>query len=57
MSCSVETFISEDVNQVCKENHFRCSSGECILEVYLCDTSRDCSDGSDEEDCNRNKGN
>ncbi|PIK39302.1 putative G-protein coupled receptor [Apostichopus japonicus] len=48
---------TEDVNQVCKENHFRCSSGECILEVYLCDTSRDCSDGSDEEDCNRNKGN
>ncbi|PVD30335.1 hypothetical protein C0Q70_09599 [Pomacea canaliculata] len=35
----------------CAENQFMCESGECILAEWACDTQADCSDGSDEKDC------
>ena len=30
---------------------YQCKSGECISEDKLCDTWRDCRDGSDEQAC------
>ncbi|PVD30334.1 hypothetical protein C0Q70_09598 [Pomacea canaliculata] len=35
----------------CAENQFLCTSGECILAEWACDTQADCEDGSDEKDC------
>nr|XP_054753960.1 uncharacterized protein LOC129259723 [Lytechinus pictus] len=33
----------------CPSQLFRCGSGECIHNVYVCDQENDCSDGSDED--------
>ncbi|XP_041461945.1 uncharacterized protein LOC121413255 isoform X2 [Lytechinus variegatus] len=33
----------------CPSQLFRCGSGECIHNVYVCDQRNDCSDGSDED--------
>uniref|UniRef100_A0A3P9PJ83 Low-density lipoprotein receptor-like n=1 Tax=Poecilia reticulata TaxID=8081 RepID=A0A3P9PJ83_POERE len=35
----------------CKSGEFRCTNGQCISKAYVCDKDKDCSDGSDEEDC------
>lgn len=37
----------------CAMHEFKCHSGECIREEFLCDTQIDCSDSSDEERCNQ----
>ena len=34
------------------EEEFSCFSGECVNLFQRCDNNMDCSDGSDEEDCN-----
>ncbi|PVD30336.1 hypothetical protein C0Q70_09600 [Pomacea canaliculata] len=36
---------------ICGENQFLCTSGECILSEWTCDTQADCADGSDEKEC------
>lgn len=36
---------------MCRQGQFRCSTGECVLVVYVCDGPPDCSDQSDELDC------
>uniref|UniRef100_W5MGE8 Sortilin-related receptor n=1 Tax=Lepisosteus oculatus TaxID=7918 RepID=W5MGE8_LEPOC len=35
----------------CPPNRFRCTSGACIVDSWVCDRYADCPDGSDEEDC------
>ncbi|XP_025094410.1 sortilin-related receptor-like [Pomacea canaliculata] len=37
--------------RICGENQFLCTSGECILSEWTCDTQADCADGSDEKEC------
>lgn len=37
----------------CQRDEFRCDDGQCIREVYRCDSIRDCLDGSDEKSCGR----
>ncbi|KAK4886327.1 hypothetical protein RN001_002598 [Aquatica leii] len=36
---------------ICEHNKFQCRSGLCILQSWVCDRSRDCPDGEDEEHC------
>lgn len=33
---------------------FRCQSGECIQQIYVCDDIGDCFDSSDEVECPMN---
>ena len=36
----------------CKPGEYKCSDGqECVPKRWVCDSNKDCSDGSDEEDC------
>ncbi|KAJ8026546.1 hypothetical protein HOLleu_31406 [Holothuria leucospilota] len=42
---------AEDQEQQCSSNLFRCSSNECIQKVQICDSRKDCADGSDETHC------
>lgn len=39
----------------CQLDEFRCNSGQCIQQKWVCDTTRDCNDGSDEttESCSK----
>ena len=39
----------------CPRKLFTCDNKECILPKYQCDGERDCSDGSDENNCGRPK--
>lgn len=38
----------------CQSNQATCSNGQCIPKRSVCDGNIDCSDGSDEDSCNRN---
>ncbi|XP_072034298.1 uncharacterized protein [Amphiura filiformis] len=40
----------------CSKKFFTCSSGECIHNIFICDGSRDCTDGSDERNCENDFG-
>ena len=31
---------------------FRCGSGECLTKMHLCESIKDCTDGSNENDSN-----
>ncbi|XP_066536368.1 MAM and LDL-receptor class A domain-containing protein 1 [Hoplias malabaricus] len=35
----------------CQSGYFKCLSGECMSERYVCDFTEDCEDGSDEKNC------
>nr|XP_026490200.1 basement membrane-specific heparan sulfate proteoglycan core protein isoform X1 [Vanessa tameamea] len=38
----------------CQPNQATCGNGQCIPNTAVCDSRKDCSDGSDEENCNLN---
>lgn len=37
--------------QPCQPDEFECLTGECVSGKYVCDFTRECSDGSDESNC------
>ncbi len=40
------------LNMSCPDHTYKCGSGECILDVYMCDGVKQCQDGNDEaEQC------
>ena len=44
-------FFAHFIDTVCKTKEFQCLNGGCIPAAYVCDTEKDCQDGSDEIDC------
>ncbi|KAF5282013.1 hypothetical protein FQA39_LY00537 [Lamprigera yunnana] len=46
---SIEPTTADDVT--CQHNEFQCRTGECIYLARVCDGSRDCLEGEDEEHC------
>ncbi|XP_026201282.1 very low-density lipoprotein receptor-like isoform X2 [Anabas testudineus] len=39
----------------CKSSEFQCGDGQCIHLAWRCDNSPDCSDGSDEDNCDQDE--
>ncbi|XP_039985030.1 low-density lipoprotein receptor-like isoform X2 [Xiphias gladius] len=39
----------------CAASEFQCEDGECIHQAWRCDRSPDCSDGSDEDNCDQDE--
>ena len=42
------TIFSSDNSSFCPGNQFRCNDGQCVAGDSLCNSVRDCRDGSDE---------
>lgn len=40
-----------DCTSSCGEDKFKCSNGCCVKKELECDEQQQCSDGSDEENC------
>ncbi|KAI4897159.1 hypothetical protein NFI96_015214, partial [Prochilodus magdalenae] len=39
----------------CSSSEFSCSNGQCVPHSWRCDHSKDCEDGSDEDNCSQNE--
>lgn len=50
-SCVYTSFISILVLKNCTEEEFRCRSGQCVSQSFVCDEDSDCDDSSDEASC------
>ncbi|XP_022248454.1 sortilin-related receptor-like [Limulus polyphemus] len=50
-STKAEVVTAEVANATCGEDHFRCLSGKCIRNSWVCDGNKECEDGDDEKDC------
>ncbi|KAK9519470.1 hypothetical protein VZT92_022198 [Zoarces viviparus] len=42
-------------SRACTPSEFQCGDGQCIRQSWRCDLSPDCSDGSDEDNCDQNE--
>lgn len=38
-------------SNVCQPHQFRCASGDCIQQAWVCDSMKDCEGGEDEANC------
>ncbi|GLH07501.1 Vitellogenin receptor [Gryllus bimaculatus] len=45
------TTIAPPARGGCSKNQFRCDSGECIMNAWVCDNMNDCAGGEDERSC------
>ncbi|XP_076310963.1 sortilin-related receptor-like isoform X2 [Tachypleus tridentatus] len=43
--------VTTEAIATCGEDHFRCLSGKCIRNSWVCDGDKDCEGGEDEKDC------
>ncbi|XP_038571501.1 low-density lipoprotein receptor-related protein 8-like isoform X2 [Micropterus salmoides] len=45
----------QQASPTCTASEFQCGDGQCIRHTWRCDHSSDCSDGSDEENCDQDE--
>lgn len=43
------------IAKLCKDEEFRCPSGKCISNAYVCDGEDDCGELEDEVNCTLSK--
>ncbi|XP_002024364.2 putative vitellogenin receptor [Drosophila persimilis] len=49
--CALAAAASGPANTRCDEDQFQCRDGSCILQAKMCDARSDCTDATDELDC------
>ncbi|XP_032382549.1 very low-density lipoprotein receptor isoform X2 [Etheostoma spectabile] len=54
-SCKPSDTCNPQTSPKCTSSEFQCGDGHCIRQNWRCDNSPDCSDGSDEDNCDQNE--